>query len=138
MGAPFLTPCKVNVTTSPDLNEVRVHPSALMVVGFWVSTAQFFTLPLSSLTSNFRKQWGLDQTHSVTVPFMVRILSSKLAAPWCASRGTECTRRPKAAAKTPAILFLTKPSIFTTVIRESNLIRLSKHCSSPQSAVKDP
>src|SRR5213593_2161839 len=117
MGAPFLTPCKVNVTTSPDLNEVRVHPSALMVVGFWVSTAQFVTLPLSSLTSYFRKQWGLDQTHSVTVPFIVRIFSSKLAAPWCASRGTECTRRPTATTKTPAILFLTRPPLFIVVRR---------------------
>src|ERR1051325_377935 len=80
-----------------------------MLVGFWVSTAQFLTLPLSPFTSNFRKQCGLDHTHSVTVPFNVMTLSSKLALPWCASAGMD-TSRSTAARNAAAILFVIDPS----------------------------
>jgi hypothetical protein len=39
-------------------------------------------VPLSSLTSTFKKQCGLAQSYSVTVPFNVSVFSvSKLAAP---------------------------------------------------------
>src|SRR6185369_2340024 len=53
--------------------------------GFDVSTVQLRTVPVSSFASNFRKQCGFAQSHSVTVPFSVISLSvSKLAVPWCA------------------------------------------------------
>src|SRR5580700_4358580 len=58
-GAPLFTGCKVTVTASPALNEVRAQPSLVMSVGLLTSTAQFRTAPVSSLASNFRKQWGL-------------------------------------------------------------------------------
>src|SRR5947207_399136 len=109
MGAPLFTACNDTVTSSPALNEVRSQPSWLMLVGFWVSTAQFLTLPLSSFTSNFRKQCGLDHTHSVTVPFNVMTLSSKLALPWCASSGMDTSRRT-AARNAAGILFVIDPS----------------------------
>ena len=70
-GAPFFTGCNATVTGSPALKEVRRQPRDDMVVGFCVSTLQLRTAPVSSFASNFRKQCGLDQTHSVTVPFNV-------------------------------------------------------------------
>src|SRR5207249_9770788 len=81
-GAPLLTGWSVTVTSSPALNEVRAHPRLVMSVGLLTSTAQFRTLPVSSFASNFRKQCGLAQIHSVTVPLSVSSLDvSKLAAP---------------------------------------------------------
>src|SRR5207237_7170538 len=81
-GAPFFTGCNATVTGSPALKEVRRQPREDMVVGFWVSTDQLRTAPVSSFASNFRKQWGFAQIHSVTVPFSVSSLSvSKVAAP---------------------------------------------------------
>src|SRR5438270_4281271 len=56
--------------------------------GLLPSTTQCTTLPLASLTSNCKKQCGFAQNHSVTVPFMVTLLSeSKAAFPWCAQSG---------------------------------------------------
>jgi hypothetical protein len=53
-----------------------------MSVGLLTSTAQFRTVFVSSLASNFRKQCGFAQIHSVTVPFkMSSLVVSKLAAP---------------------------------------------------------
>src|SRR3989442_86023 len=89
---PWIAPapaCQVPVTRCAVLKAAPPQPSWRMLVGLWLSTAPCATLPLSSLTTNFRKQGGLDQFHSVTVPFSVRILSSKPAAPWCADSGAE-------------------------------------------------
>src|SRR4029077_5711161 len=113
IGDPFFTGCRVTVTSSPALNEVRAQPHWTMVDGACVSTAQWATLPLSFLTSNFRKQCGLDQTHSVTVPFNVMVFSSKLAVPWCANSGAECARRMTAATRSPANVVLINPSVFS-------------------------
>src|SRR5437588_12288242 len=56
--------------------------------GLLASATQCTTLPLASLTSNCKKQCGFAQNHSVTVPFMVTLLSeSKAAFPWCAQSG---------------------------------------------------
>src|SRR5262245_22179928 len=88
IGAPFFTGCRLTVTTSPTLNEERAQPRLVMSVGLLTSTAQFRTVPVSSIASNFRKQWGLAQIQSVTVPFSVKsLLVSKLAVPWCAATG---------------------------------------------------
>src|SRR4029077_8365152 len=96
-GAPPLTGCRVTVTSSPALNDVRAHPRAVMSVGLLTSTAQFRTVPVSSLASNFRKQWGFAQIHSVTGPFNVSsLVVSKLAAPWCATSGTETAKTANA------------------------------------------
>jgi len=70
----------------PD--EERAQPRLVMSVGLLTSTAQFRTVPVSSIASNFRKQCGLAQIQSVTVPFSVTsLLVSKLAVPWWAATG---------------------------------------------------
>src|SRR5205823_12014742 len=76
IGWPFLTGSIVTVTSSPALNDVRDHPRGVIDVGLCVSTAQFRIVPVPSFASNFRKQWGLLQIHSVTVPFNVISLQS--------------------------------------------------------------
>src|SRR6476660_2683444 len=82
IGWLFLTGSSVTVTSSPALNDVRDHPRCVIVVGVCVSTAQLRTFPVSSFASNWRKQWGLLQIHSVTVPFSVISLPvSRAAAP---------------------------------------------------------
>src|SRR6266571_4420967 len=117
-GAPLLTGCSATVTSSPALNDVRAQPRFVMSVGLLTSAAQFRTEPVSSFASNFRKQWGLAQIHSVTVPFKVSsFVVSKLAAPWCATSGTEATRRPTAPRKTPKNLFVTGASVSETADR---------------------
>src|SRR5712691_678844 len=117
-GAPFLTGCSATVTSSPALNDVRAQPRFVMSVGLLTSAAQFRTEPVSSFASNFRKQWGLAQIHSVTVPFKVSsFVVSKLAAPWCATSGTEATRRPTAPRKTPKNLSFTGASVSVTTNR---------------------
>src|SRR5262252_6974606 len=81
-GAPLFTGCSVTVTSSPNLNDVRAQPRRVMSVGLLTSTAQFRTPPVSSFASNFRKQCGFAQIHSVTVPLSVSsLVVSKLAAP---------------------------------------------------------
>src|ERR1051326_1570725 len=68
-----------------------------MAGGLLPSATQCTTLPLSSFASNCKKQWGLAQNHSVTVPFMVtRLSESKAAFPWCAQTGATNTRMRKA------------------------------------------
>src|SRR5947209_14411080 len=99
MGAPFLTGCRVTVTSSPNLNDVRAQPSRVMSVGLLTSTAQLRTSPVSSFASNFKKQCGLAQIHSVTLPLSVySFVVSKLAAPWCAA--TDTPKRTMTARKT--------------------------------------
>src|SRR4051794_6243583 len=51
-GAPPLTGCRVTVTSSPALNEVRAQPRLDMSVGLLTSTAQLRTVLVSSLASN--------------------------------------------------------------------------------------
>jgi hypothetical protein len=81
-GAPFFTGSTVTVTSSPALNEVRAQPLVVIETGFWVSAAHCLTIPLSSFASNFRKQCGLAQIHSVTTPFsVISFPVSKVAAP---------------------------------------------------------
>ena len=81
-GAPLLTGCSVTVTASPVLKDSRAQPLRDMSVGLPVSTTQLRTVPVSSLASNFRKQCGFAQIHSVTVPCRVSsLVVSKLAAP---------------------------------------------------------
>src|SRR5215831_3410492 len=83
-GAPLFTGCRVTVTSSPNLNDVRAQPRRVMSVGLLTSTAQLRTLPVSSFASNFRKQCGFAQIHSVTVPLSESSRDvSKLAPPWC-------------------------------------------------------
>src|SRR5213593_4004655 len=79
-GWPFLTGSMVTVTSSPALNDDRDHPRPVIVVGPCVSTDQFRTPPVSSFALNFRKQCGLLQIHSVTVPFNVISLPVSSAA----------------------------------------------------------
>src|SRR6185503_8920233 len=108
MGAPFFTGCRLTVTVSPTLNELRAQPRLVMSVGLLTSTAQLRTPPVSSIASNFRKQCGFAQIHSVTVPFSVRSFAvSKLAVPWCAATGVDRTRRANAAAIAPKYVPLT-------------------------------
>src|SRR6266850_926070 len=107
IGAPFLTGSNVTVTSSPALNDVRDHPRCVIAVGFCVSTAQFRTVPVSSFASNCRKQCGLLQIHSVTVPLTVTSLPvSSAAAPWWAMSGTDSSRT-SAAITTPRNIFRT-------------------------------
>jgi hypothetical protein len=56
--------------------------------------------PLSSFTSNFRKQWGLAQNYSVTL--LSGPVSSGIDAelPWCANTGTDAITTPTARAQT--------------------------------------
>src|SRR5204863_2486329 len=48
IGAPFFTGCRLTVTLSPTLNELRAHPRLVMSVGLLTSTAQLRTVPVSS------------------------------------------------------------------------------------------
>src|ERR1700687_636360 len=69
--------------------------------GFSVSELHCTTWPRSSVTSNISTQWGLDQTHSVTVPLRVMLFSRSYAAPpWCASSGSEKIETPIPRART--------------------------------------
>src|ERR1700730_1082340 len=77
------------VTSSPGLNVFALKPKLTRVDGAWFSQIQCTTLPLSSLTSSFRKVCGFVQSHAVTVPFMVASLPSYDAFPWCANSGIE-------------------------------------------------
>src|ERR1700726_3068505 len=95
-GAPFLTGMKVTVTSSPGLNESLLQPRLTMSAGLLVGVAQCTMLLLSSFASNFRKQWGLAQNHSVTLAFtVIFFVVSYAAAPWCANSGAETVKRPK-------------------------------------------
>jgi len=81
----------------PALDRAKV----LMSAGLLVSATQCTTPPLSSLTSNFRKQWGLAQNHSVTVPFRTSLFPvSNAELPWCANIGTDAITTPTARAQT--------------------------------------
>ena len=81
-ASPFLTGSNLTVTSSPALNALLDHPRAVIATGFWVSTTQFRTAPVSSLASNFRKQCGLAQIHSVTTPLsVISFPVSNVAAP---------------------------------------------------------
>src|SRR5580700_526345 len=96
IGKPFLTGSTVTVTSSPGLNDCLLHPRLTISDGLLDSAAQCTTLPLSSFTSNLRKQWGLAQNHSVTVAFRVSFfVVSYAAAPWCANSGIENDIRPR-------------------------------------------
>src|SRR5712691_9144313 len=91
----------VTVTSSPALNVCLLHPRSIMSGPLVVSVTQLTTLPLSSFTSNFRKQWGLAQNHSVTVPFIVILFPvSNAELPWCANSGTETIQTPTVRATT--------------------------------------
>src|SRR5216683_8328332 len=96
IGWPFLTGMKVTVTSSPGLNECLLQPRLTMSDGLLASVTQCTTVLLSSFASNFRKQWGFAQNHSVTVAFTVIFFDvSYAAAPWCANTGTETVKRPR-------------------------------------------
>src|SRR6185503_11956201 len=110
-GAPFFTGSSVTVTASPGLNARRAKPRDSIVTGFCVSTAQFRMVPVSSFASNFRKQCGLAQIHSVTTPLSVISLPvSNVAAPWCATTDAG-TISPAPASTTPSHTFLTGASL---------------------------
>src|SRR5258708_3717422 len=113
-GAPFFTGCNVTVTSSPNLNDDLAQPSRVMSVGLLTSTAQLRTSPVSSFASNFRKQCGLAQIHSVTLPFSVySFVVSKLAAPWWAA--TDTPRRTTAPRTTPENVCLNTPSSLSQI-----------------------
>src|SRR5439155_23698847 len=91
----------VTVTSSPALKVCLLHPRSIMSGPLVVSVTQLTTLPLSSFTSNFRKQWGLAQNHSVTVPLRVSLFPvSNAELPWCANDGTDTINTPRARART--------------------------------------
>ena len=97
----------VRVTSSPGLNELRAQPSLAISCGLLVSTIQCVCSPLSFLPSIFRKQCGLAQSHSVTVPDTLTFLSVSYAAfPWCANSEVEIMNKPIATAKIIASLCL--------------------------------
>src|SRR4051794_34635527 len=79
-GLPLLTGSTVIVTWSPGFSEVLLQPAFTMSGGLLVSAIQCTLLPSSPLTSYCRKQCGLAQNHSVTVPFMVSCLPTSNAA----------------------------------------------------------
>src|ERR1700731_2664954 len=97
------------VTTSPGLNVLALKPKCTRVDGAGLSQIQFTTLPLSSLTSSFRKVCGFVQSHAVTVPFMVASLPSYDAFPWCANSGIETANRPTTTSELDLSVFLTAP-----------------------------
>src|SRR5438445_13709155 len=67
--------------------------------GLLVSTTQCLISPSVVFSSNLRKQCGLAQTHSVTAPFTVTVLSVLNSAfPWCASWETETIRKVESTA----------------------------------------
>ena len=81
-GAPFFAGSTMTVTSSPALTIDRDRPRAVIETGFCVSATQFRTVPVSSIASNFRKQCGFAQIHSVTFPFSVTCFPvSNVAAP---------------------------------------------------------
>src|SRR5437879_5521107 len=78
--------------------------------GLLPSATQCTTLPLASLTSNCKKQCGLAQNHSVTVPFIVTLLSeAKAAFPWCAHSGTVTITSANAQATCFTFRFFIRP-----------------------------
>src|SRR5438128_6886439 len=80
--APLLAiPSIVTVISSPTLNDLAVIPKLISVDGAFHSPIHCTTSPFSSLASNFRKEWGLVQRHSVTTPLMVTVLLSYPAFP---------------------------------------------------------
>src|SRR5262245_12272142 len=86
------------------------QPRCVIAVGFCVSSAQLRTPPVSSIASIFRKQCGLAQIHSVTVPLSVTCFDvSKLALPWCATTDAELTLRSTAIPRNPTICRIPAP-----------------------------
>src|SRR3984957_15232088 len=68
-GLPFLAGIASISTSSPTLKVFLDQPIAIMDTGFWASTIQRTTVPLSSFTSTFTNTCGFDQIYSATVPF---------------------------------------------------------------------
>src|SRR5579862_212026 len=87
------------VTISPGLKVFALKPKLISVEGAWFSQTQCVTLPLSSVTSTFKKVWGLVQSHAVTTPFMVTPFPSYDAFPWCANTGAAIIRTATTATK---------------------------------------
>jgi len=107
MERSFLAGIMVRVTSSPGLNELRAQPCLAISCGLLVSTIQCVGSPLSFLPSIFRKQCGLAQSHSVTVPdTLTFLLVSYAAFPWCANSEVEIVRKPIATTKIIASLCL--------------------------------
>src|SRR5579864_2708368 len=78
--------------------------------GLLPSATQCTTLPPASLTSNCKKQCGLAQNQSVTVAFIVTLLSaSKAAFPWCAQRGTVTITTANTQANCPTYRVFIRP-----------------------------
>src|SRR5260370_7186622 len=77
-----------------------------MLAGFGVSGIQCTAWPLSFFTSNWRRQCGLDQSHSATRPFIVSVLLvSNTAVPWCAKSGIVVLKRTTATADNETAFF---------------------------------
>jgi hypothetical protein len=107
IGRPFLAWIRVMVISSPGLNESRAQACLAISCGLLVSTTQWVSSPLSSFASNFRKQCGLAQSHSVTFPDTVTVLSlSYDAFPWCANSKVEIMNKLMAMVKIVASLRL--------------------------------
>src|ERR1700747_1929724 len=104
-GLPFLSGRRLTVISSPGLNESLLQPFPIMLMGACASPTQCATSPLSA-TSNLRRQCGLAQNHSVTVPFTVTLFSvSNTALAWCAKRGVTPISRPKVRTSTGTCRF---------------------------------
>src|SRR5581483_8155461 len=82
------------------------------------STTHCTVCPFSSLTSNLKKQCGLAQNHSTTVPLRVSFFEvSNDAAPWCANNGVLSARRHTAAATCQKCRYF-MAYLHTRIIRE--------------------
>src|ERR1700756_3544457 len=129
MERSFLAGIMVRVTSSPGLNELRAQPCLAISCGLLVSTIQCVGSPLSFLPSIFRKQCGLAQSHSVTVPDTLTFLSVSYAAfPWCANSEVEIMNKPIATTKNIGVLGLRlKSSVPMSFKRRS---AVTCHCDS--------
>src|SRR3954471_1122167 len=88
-----------------------------MSVGLPSSRFHTVATPLASFTSTFRKQCGLAQSHSVTLPLTVTSLAlSKLAPPWWARRGAENTTTAMAERTRPRVMYFTSRLLICVLI----------------------
>jgi hypothetical protein len=97
-GLPLFTGRTTIVTTSPGLKELLLQPRLIMSGGLLVSVTHRTVLPSSPFTSNCRKQCGLAQNHSTTVPLKVSLFAgsfSNAATPWWAAAGIEALNPAK-------------------------------------------
>src|SRR5436309_11312475 len=116
---PSLARKPFTVTDSPTLRELRDQPRLIKPAGGPSSTSQLTILPLLSLTSMWKRAWGLIHSIFVTGPVIVfGLLRSYCAAnEWWARLGTAARIKPKPAARTnedPTFIFRLRTRLFTS------------------------